>query len=217
MPVPSTNDQVPVSVNGPAGAIWATKAVESTAIADSVMRRDAAGRAQVVDPSAAADIATKGYADLFVKTPAGYVRGDLIVRGAAGPVRFPVSATDGWVLTADLIQSNRMNWKAPARAPWKYVQEWGGDITVDVNYEGSLYMLNAAGPRVITLPSTGATIGLETAFVQNADGPVTFVAGAGAILKAPGGRTKLAGQYSKAVVTKLNYEQWLVEGDLVVP
>lgn len=35
----------------------------SAATANKVMRRDAAGRAQVADPSAAADIATKGYVD----------------------------------------------------------------------------------------------------------------------------------------------------------
>jgi hypothetical protein len=54
-------------------------------------------------------------------------------------------------------------------------------------------------------------------FIQNADGPVTFLAGSGAVLKAPGGKTKLAGLYSKATLTKLNYEHWLIEGDLIVP
>jgi hypothetical protein len=155
----------------------------------------------------------------LVMPPGTGATGDLYVRSSPSGTalkRIAAPTADRQVLTADLIQSAKMRWAQPTQAPWS-VQEWGGTVTVDVNYEGKLYMLNGAGPLVVTLPSTGATVGVQTMFVQNADGPVTFVAGAGAILKAPGGKTKLAGQYSKATVTKLNYEQWLIEGDLVVP
>lgn len=149
--------------------------------------------------------------------PANLAQGDLVVAASATRFnRLAIHPTAGYVLTVDPIQSNKMRWAKPEAAPWS-VMEWGGTVTVNSDYEGSLYMLNAAGALVITLPSVGATLGVETAFVQNGAGPVTFVAGEGATLKAPGGRTQLAGLYSKAIVTKINYEQWLIEGDLIVP
>jgi hypothetical protein len=218
LPDTNTSDQIAVTQIGPNGVIWVLKPIESgIATPDSAMARNAAGQSFIADPTSLDHVANKRYVDLFVKTPPGFARGDLIVRGSSGPVRLPVPTADGMVLTADLIQANRMLWKQPMQAPWP-IYEWNGNVIVVADYNmGQWYNLNAAGPITVEVPSTGIPVGKSVIYVQNGDGPVTFVAGAGAILKAPGGKTKLAGQYSKATLTKLNYEQWLIEGDLVVP
>jgi hypothetical protein len=215
--MPATTNLGDVPIFG-SGGTWVTTPSDTVPTANALVRRDASGRAQVATPSVDADIATKQYADLHVKLPAfGWVQGALLVRGGSTSSAITPPTTDGYVLTADLVQGSRMKWAKPAPAPWS-VQEWNGTaITVDTSYIGRAYMLNAAGPITVTVPSTGIPTGSQVVFIQNADGPVTFLAGSGAVLKAPGGKTKLAGLYSKATLTKLNYEHWLIEGDLIVP
>jgi len=152
--------------------------------------------------------------------PSTMAQGDLVVAANATRFNRVVAPTvAGYVLMADPIQSNKMRWATPMPAAYQYVFEWGGtNITVTNNEVGNLYLLSQAGPITVTVPSTGVASGKQVDYVQmNAVGPVTFVAGEGAALLAPGGKTQLAGQYSKAKLTKVNGNQWLIEGDLVAP
>lgn len=149
-------------------------------------------------------------------------QGDLYVRQSAsgtGLRRLPAPTVAGHVLTADPIQSNRMVWAKPAPAPLT-VYEWGtptgGTYVVSADDAGKLFAFNNPGPITIQLPATGFPTGGQVHFVQKAaTGPLTITSDG--VLFAPGGRTVLAGQYSKVTATKLNYSEWVIEGDLAVP
>jgi hypothetical protein len=92
-------------------------AVTTGATPNRLMRRDAAGRSQVVDPAAAADIATKNYVDgLAIPKTLVDAKGDLLVGSANDtPTRLAVGANDQ-VLTADSTQAGGMKWAAAAAA-----------------------------------------------------------------------------------------------------
>lgn len=111
----------------------------------TVMRRDAAGRAQVVAPSAAGDIATKGYVDgagTSLPTASAIARRDASGRlRAVDPVDPADVATRGWVLAQDFGSG-----AAPVPfAPMSY----GGDLTIQANPD-YWYKNTSGGVQTIT-------------------------------------------------------------------
>ncbi len=74
---------------------------DADATADTIMRRDSAGRASIVDPSASDDIATKGYVDGIQTT----LRGELNAPSGTKALFVQDSAPTGW--TKDTDQDDR--------------------------------------------------------------------------------------------------------------
>jgi len=79
--------------------------------------------------------------------------------------------------------------------------------------------VTAAGAVTITLPQdSGANILQEIAIPwrQYGAGQITFVAGTAALRFARGGAYKSAGQYAEGTVTKVDFNTWVISGDVVV-
>lgn len=136
-------------------------AASSAATALRLMRRDAAGRAQVADPAVAADIATKGYADALAAALIAKslltAKGSLIAASAAGtPVEVP-AGTNGYRLTADSAAAGGVSWQ-PA----------GGG--------GSAFIIPKSGSRIA--PATRANAAGSTPFASGSVYGMPFYIGA---------------------------------------
>lgn len=151
-------------------------------------------------------------------------QGDLYVRSSATGTalrRIAAPTFDGQYLMADTAQSTRMRW-AGITPPPLIVTDWGtptgGTHVIAPSDQGKLIQYTNPGPITVRLTATGIAPGFWVEFMQkNATGPIQFEVAADAVLLVPGGKTRLAGQYSKARATRLSANQWTLDGDLAVP
>lgn len=96
-------------------------------------------------------------------------------------------------------------------------------IVTTVSDKSANYSLLAADENTI-IRSTGSAItitipnvlnvGESVQFLQDGSGQITFTAGTGATLQAPGGKLKTTGQYSWAAVVCVASGQYRLTGDL---
>ena len=156
---------VPVQLMGASGASHAAGAAPdpgATAGSTRFLREDATWAAPPAPPAApvtsvftrtGAVVAASG--DYTFAQIAGLTaKGDLVVRDSSGPVRLPVSATDGWILAADSTQTAGIKWAAPPAAgqnqtPWLS------------NIDGAGYQLSNAS-KIIIKEKDGYNLVLDT-------------------------------------------------------
>lgn len=114
----------------------------SAATASTLVVRDASGRAQFAEPSAAADVASKSYVDtgLSTKSATGHTHAAAdTTTGVFNAARLPAvtTATQGAMLAADKV---KLNAASPAATP------------------NTIVMLDAAGRAQVASPSAAADI-----------------------------------------------------------
>jgi len=76
--------------------------------------------------------------------------------------------------------------------------------------------LNNGSGITLTIPTNAVTpfaLGTKIGLVQLGAGQVT-VAGAGVTIRSTGGKLKITGQYSKAVLEKVATDTWVLSGDI---
>lgn len=89
--------------------------------------------------------------------------------------------------------------------------------TLTLNDQGKVVEVTGVSPMTITIPpnaSVAFPIGAVLEIYQYGVGQVVIAPGAGVTLRAAGGRTTLAGQYSSAALRKRGTNEWTLVGDL---
>lgn len=93
----------------------------------------------------------------------------------------------------------------------------GTTYTLVLADQGKVVEGNNASAITFTIPpnsSVAYPVGAVVELFQQGAGQITVAAGAGVTLRSPGGRTKLAGQYSSASLRQRATDEWCLEGDI---
>lgn len=88
-------------------------------------------------------------------------------------------------------------------------------LTIDATFAQKIIPFQVDTGAIVTLPSdanASITPGVEIKATTNGTGEVTFQAGSGATLLAPGNLTAIGTQYTTATVTKLFANTWFLSG-----
>ncbi|PLS80894.1 hypothetical protein CYG49_03990 [Candidatus Saccharibacteria bacterium] len=92
-------------------------------------------------------------------------------------------------------------------------------ITLELAHIGTVLETSATSAVVVTVPANATTafpVGTLIEIYQAGTGQVSFAAATGVTLRSPGGRLKVAEQYSTAMLRKRATDEWVVAGDLIV-
>lgn len=91
------------------------------------------------------------------------------------------------------------------------------NTTITDGMIGNEVRADSASPITITIPPNSTHPWRLHSWVRlyrEGAGTVTVAPGSGVTLRAPGGKTKLAAQYSRAVIRKIYENAWSIEGDI---
>lgn len=202
---------------------WSTPTSAGTASA--LMQRDAAGRAQVVDPSANADIATKNYVDntagTSLNTASALVRRDAskaiavsTITGLTTPTQTDSATPKTYVDTGDtntLNSARRVTTNTIATTAYTFA----------LSDEGKIVMYTTDNSAVAFTIPTNATVAFPVgAFIDvyaGGTGANTISGAAGVTLRGPDGTSTvtLRNIYSKVRLTKSATDTWQAVGDIV--
>lgn len=90
--------------------------------------------------------------------------------------------------------------------------------TLTLTDSGKVVEMNVATVNNLTIPPNGSVafpIGTIIEIAQLGAGQTTIVPGSGVTIRSPGGKLKIAGQYSSASLRKRATNEWVLNGDIV--
>ena len=204
----------------------------AAATPNRLMLRDAAGRAQVVAPSAAADIARKDTVDAVQTNLTAHAGATTDIHGVGVSTVESVAGAQAKVNAhADLTNNPHATTAAQVglgnvanvkQAPLVLTinEQTGANYTlVLTDGNGVLVDMNSATAQTLTVPTNASVafgIGTQLLIRQKGAGQVTIAPATGVTLQSADGELKLRKQYSIAGLIKLAADTWAVFGDVVV-